>query len=112
MTRKTENGLEKWCPKCEEYHPADTDYFYKDGRSKTNLSSWCRKCQRASVGGGSKKSKPVDGNKNMTLTLDFSGADLLLADLKAEAKTDFRTPEMQVMWLASKSLYKERNADV
>lgn len=108
MTRETENGLEKWCPKCKDYHPANEEHFYKDGRSKTGLSSWCRKAQNASVGKKSQKSKPVKGNGELTLVLDFSQADLLLADIKAEAGTDFRTPEMQAMWLISQALHTKR----
>ncbi|MBU0969191.1 MAG: hypothetical protein KKC20_01025 [Proteobacteria bacterium] len=109
MTRQTEAGLEKWCSKCEAYRPADLDHFYQDNRSKTKLSSWCRKCQRASVGSSNKQSKPVKGNGDNTLVLDFSNADMLLADLQAEAVTDFRSTEMQALYLISKGLLKEAN---
>ena len=37
--------------------PADLEHFYKDGRSKTKLSSWCRNTKNTSVGKKSKKSK-------------------------------------------------------
>lgn len=106
MTRETDAGLEKWCSKCKEYHPADLEHFYQDNRSKTKLSSWCRECQRDSVGSGNKKSDAVDGDN--ILVLDFSKADLLLADIKAKAGTDFRTPEMQAMWLISQALYMRK----
>ena len=37
---------QKRCSKCKENKPATTEYFYKDLKSKTRLSSWCRQCQK------------------------------------------------------------------
>jgi len=45
----------------------------------------------------------------MTLTLDFANNEQLLDGIRAEAMDQMRTPEMQAMWLVSKSLYRERN---
>ncbi|SDU27161.1 hypothetical protein [Desulfobacula phenolica] len=99
--RETENGKEKWCPKGKHYVPADLEHFYKDGRSKTGLSSWCRECQTE---GSSKGSDKKTAKQDMVLTLDFSVYDLLFEDIKAEAVEEFRTPEMQAMWLISEAL--------
>jgi len=91
----------KYCPKCRKDLPADLDHFYKDSRSKTGLSSWCKKCQTVSV-----SSRSAAGKK-LVLTLDFSEYEILFEDIKAEAATMFRTPEMQAMWLVSEALHKK-----
>ncbi len=49
MIRETENGKEKWCSGCRDYHPADEEHFYRDAKSATGLSSWCRKAQKANT---------------------------------------------------------------
>ena len=110
--RETENGQEKWCPKCKDWHPATLEYFYNDSRSKTGLSSWCKKSQQPVI--SVKKATPAKpekktARKDMVLTLDFSELELLYEDILVDAADKLRTPEMQVMWLASETLYKERN---
>ena len=111
----------KRCPKCKTDQPADTRHFYNDSKSESGLSCWCKNCQRAALKKRNNRKKKnqdalekelFEGNttkQDMTLTLDFSGNEILLKDIKALAIYKLRTPEMQVMWLAGKSLYKERN---
>lgn len=110
--RETKNGKEKWCPKCESWYPADTEHFYKDNRSKLLLSSWCRKCQRkASLKNNQTKPLPGENKETMTpgsrLVLNFSESGPLFTALRKEAGQEFRTPEMQAMWLINKALFKE-----
>ena len=113
QTRQTDKGKEKWCSKGKHYQPADLEHFYRDAKSKTGLSSWCRQCQRKSV--SKTDVEPVETDKapaadSRVLELDFSENELLYEDILVEAADQLRTPEMQAMWLASKALYKERNA--
>ena len=110
--RETENGQEKWCPKCKDWHPATLEYFYNDSRSKTGLSSWCKKSQQPAI--SVKKATPAKpekktARKDMVLTLNFSEYDLWYQDLLSEADDKLRTPEMQAIWLITESLYKERD---
>jgi len=102
--REPASGKEKLCSKCKKYYPADLEWFYKDARSKTGLSSRCRQCQQVISKKSNKPSKQKSGNGKMNLVLDFSEVGLLLADISAQAVTDFRTPEMQAMWLISQAL--------
>lgn len=114
----------KVCPQCGRELPADYDHYYKDGKSKTGLSSWCRDCQRMHVGKYDKKKgrakqkktgngydnpeKPGNGpdeqadaghqGRDLTLVLDLSEYEDLHADILAAAEEEFRTPEMQVLW--------------
>lgn len=37
-------GLEKHCPKCKTYWPADTEFFYSVPSSNDGLNIWCRAC--------------------------------------------------------------------
>ncbi|MBU8910671.1 MAG: hypothetical protein KOO65_05325 [Desulfobacterales bacterium] len=128
----------QYCPKCKKDKPADTDHFYKDKKSKTGLSCWCKDCQKASSAaawekkqaakktGTKPKQKPKQKPKpepfdirdpepvpaktdEYTLVLDFIDDERLLEDIKAEACDQYRTPEMQAMWLVVKSLYAERS---
>lgn len=40
--RRTDYGvMEKLCPKCHEWWPADREFFYKEGNG---LTSWCKAC--------------------------------------------------------------------
>lgn len=39
--RQTELGLEQRCPRCGDYWPADTEFFYSNG---TRLMSACKAC--------------------------------------------------------------------
>ena len=40
----TEIGTEKLCPKCNEYWPADKEFFYSSKTTKDGLFSWCKAC--------------------------------------------------------------------
>jgi hypothetical protein len=39
---ETDNGVELWCPQCEEYLPED--YFYHNASTKYGRSSHCKQC--------------------------------------------------------------------
>lgn len=39
--------MEKCCPRCTNYFPADLEHFYPDRTKKDKLSSYCRPCRRA-----------------------------------------------------------------
>lgn len=42
--RLDEDGdLERFCPKCEDWWPADREFFYTTG-SEGKLHSWCKAC--------------------------------------------------------------------
>lgn len=43
----TELGTEKRCPRCNEYWPADTDFFYSQKGKKDGLHDWCKACYTA-----------------------------------------------------------------
>lgn len=114
--RQTETGQEKWCPRCKGYHPADLDHFYLDKSSKTGLSSWCIQSQvtpgvrdKQTPGQAlaeAREERPQEENKPRTLVLDFTRAELLYEDVLQEAEDEFRTPEMQALWLIHKALYQ------
>ena len=44
--RINEDGeLEKFCPRCEEWWPADREFWYTTGPAgKGKLHSWCKAC--------------------------------------------------------------------
>jgi len=37
-------GLERLCAKCDEYWPADTEFFWASPGSATGLHCWCKAC--------------------------------------------------------------------
>ncbi len=42
--RVSEDGsLERYCSKCQDWWPADREFFYTTG-SKKKLHSWCKAC--------------------------------------------------------------------
>lgn len=43
-TRQTVDGLEKWCPRCSEWWPADSEYFWLSPKSPTGLFYCCKAC--------------------------------------------------------------------
>lgn len=94
---ETDEGKQKWCPACEAYLPANEEYFYKDGRSTSKLSSWCRKCQRA-------KQKATDLKKSQAtrveiISLDFTEYAEMYNKLAEDAKHDFRELEQHILWI-------------
>lgn len=111
--KEGENGLVKRCSKCEEYYPADHEYFYNDGRAKLNLSSQCQACASGkswedmlAARGNEGQSDPADkdaGNE-FVLALNFSGDQDLLGMVLVAAQNDRRTPDQQVMWWLEKQL--------
>lgn len=103
MIRETENGREKWCSGCKDYHPATDEYFYNDNGSKYKLTSSCKAHQKKEK----QKNKSKSAGKravNLKLVLDFSEYKILYEDLVAEAPEEFRTPEQHAMYLIAKSL--------
>lgn len=110
MIRETESGPEKYCSACEDYHPATEDYFYKDGRSKTKLSSWCKEATLAKQKKYRDKKKVGPGQRTglskvaPTILLCFLGMEDLMERISTAAKEAFRTPEQQVMFWADQAL--------
>lgn len=43
-TRTTEIGLEKWCPGCEQWWPADAEFFHTHPEGHCGLRSSCKAC--------------------------------------------------------------------
>lgn len=41
-------GLEKRCPRCCEYWPQDTLFWFTSNCTNDGLQSWCAACQRES----------------------------------------------------------------
>lgn len=37
-------GLEKRCPRCKEYWPYDTEFYYSSSCKSDGLMDWCRAC--------------------------------------------------------------------
>lgn len=44
VTQVTELGVEKRCPKCGEYLPADAEFWHRNSASKDGLYSYCKAC--------------------------------------------------------------------
>lgn len=44
--RLADLGLEKRCSRCQEYWPADTEFWFSEPQSAGGLSSWCKACFR------------------------------------------------------------------
>lgn len=36
--------IEKRCPRCKDYWPADSEFFYSTGDKGDGLTSWCKAC--------------------------------------------------------------------
>jgi hypothetical protein len=36
--------LEKYCSRCKEYWPADTEFYFSMGSKGDGLSTWCKAC--------------------------------------------------------------------
>jgi hypothetical protein len=36
----------KFCPKCQDWHPSDTEFFSPAKNLRLGLSSWCKCCYR------------------------------------------------------------------
>lgn len=112
---KSKTGLSCWCKKCQRVKGAA---YWKKLRAakKPGIESKPDpkpepKPETNAVDGIHTMLKPLNIRDldDMTLLLDFTDNERLLDDIKAEAMDQMRTPEMQAMWLVSKSLYSERN---
>jgi hypothetical protein len=44
--RETELGLEKLCRRCDEWWPADLEFFFSDPSGKAGLFYCCKACYR------------------------------------------------------------------
>lgn len=55
------DGLYKRCPRCSEYWPADTEFFYSAKREPDGLNIWCKACyiEWRWPGGRPSEAKPV-----------------------------------------------------
>lgn len=42
--QRTDAGLVKRCPRCGEYWPFDTEFFFANGGKTDGLYAWCRAC--------------------------------------------------------------------
>lgn len=60
--------LHKRCPRCKDYWPADTEYFYAAPSQKDGLYPWCKACyQEWRYPSGRSKKTPIrinDKEKN------------------------------------------------
>ncbi|OIR11001.1 hypothetical protein GALL_71720 [mine drainage metagenome] len=36
--------LEKYCARCHEYWPADTEFYFSNSGTNDGLSTWCKAC--------------------------------------------------------------------
>ena len=97
----------KKCTKCEKPFPPDKEHFYGDKRNPDGLTNYCKACHNAlsRKKTGSSPDKALKDVKKQeirtVLMLDFSGHQDLLEEIREEAKNEFRTPEMQVLWWLS-----------
>lgn len=48
--RTTSLGLERWCHRCDEYWPVDTDFWFWQPSSSARISWVCRACYREQTG--------------------------------------------------------------
>jgi hypothetical protein len=45
MVEDEELGLQKHCPRCDDWWPADAEFFYSHKRrGRVELDTWCRAC--------------------------------------------------------------------
>lgn len=114
-TEENMSDITKICKKCEEPKLADKNHFYGDKRNPDGLGNWCKDCHDASSrktkktrpapAGTAASDKAATGKKKpeqrLVLTIDFSGRQDLLEDIREAAENEFRTPEMQVLWWLS-----------
>ena len=43
--RLDEDGeLERFCPRCREWWPADKEFFFSSGHNGDELHAWCKAC--------------------------------------------------------------------
>lgn len=98
IIRKTENGEEKWCSACKEYHPATKEIFYHDSSSPYKLTSSCKKSQKMAKDKKAGKTTSFQVNNANILTLDFSKHQDLLEKITGAAERELRTPERQALW--------------
>lgn len=38
-------GMEKYCPRCGEWWPADDEFFDRDNTNKIGLQTYCKACR-------------------------------------------------------------------
>jgi len=50
MLRTTDIGLEKLCSKCDQWWPADTDFFHADPAGTARLFYCCKACYQEHFG--------------------------------------------------------------
>lgn len=42
----TEDTPERFCGRCREWWPADTEFFFRRHKDSDSLSAWCKACSR------------------------------------------------------------------
>jgi hypothetical protein len=57
--RMTDLGLEKLCSRCDEYYPADTEFWYYQPSSRQGLNNYCHACYREVTGRLSRASEEL-----------------------------------------------------
>lgn len=48
-------GLEKYCPKCGEFWPQDTEFWFPSKRQPDGLQCWCKGCQNEGKNNSNRK---------------------------------------------------------
>ena len=64
MRISDEFGLEYRCCKCEEFFPADLEFFYKSSNG-SGLASWCKACLEADPKRIARKNRWREKDKQM-----------------------------------------------
>ena len=98
----------KRCSKCGKDLPATDEYFYKDKRAKTGLTSWCRQCQRDNLKGMYARVKVGEANLDNVVVVDFTGYDDLFSRLSNDACDELRSLGNQILWLIKNYCKQER----
>ena len=57
--REGELGTEKYCNKCSEWWPADTEFFYADGGDPTGLYHCCKACYEEYSSASRRRRRPA-----------------------------------------------------
>ncbi len=106
----------KTCSKCKVVKPLSA--FYKDSGSPDGKCYWCKDCttqrqkeleeKKMTKQTGETSSKQVSKSENLILKIDFTHYQELYEKLMNQAKKDYRSPDMQVLyWIGQKNIIEE-----